>query len=71
MQTFTYYMQTKSNLGRTMLAMIIVYRNNVLVISCLSPKPSIMDLYLLIIPIGIHIADLYSTKEVFCLQVTF
>ena len=28
-----------------------------------------MDLYLLIILIGIHIADLYSTKEVFCLQV--
>ena len=27
-------------------------------------------LVLLIIPIRIHIADLYSTKEVFCLQVT-
>ena len=54
-----------------MFAMIIVYINNVLVNSCLSPKPSVMDLYLLIIPIGIHIADLYLTKEVFCLQVTF
>ena len=72
MQTFTYYVQTKSNFGRTMFAMIIVYINNVLVISCLSPKPSVMDLYLLIIiPIGIHIADLYSTKEAFWLQVTF
>ena len=70
-QTFTYYVQTKSNLGRTMFEMIIVYINNVLVISCLSPKPSVMDLYLLIIPIGIHIAGLYSTKDIFCLQVTF
>ena len=56
MQTFTYYVQTKSNLGRIMFAMIIVYFiyiyiSNVLVISCLSHKPSIMDLYLLIIPI--------------------
>ena len=71
MQTFTCYVQTKSNLGKTMFAIIIVYINNVLVISCLSPKPSVMDLYLLIIPIGIHIAHLYSTEEVFCLQVTF
>ena len=74
MQTFTYYAQTKSNLDRTMFAMIIVYiymLYNVLVISCLSPKSSILDLYLLIIPIGIHIADHYSTKEVFWLQVTF
>ena len=71
MQTFTYYMQTKSNLGRTMFAMIIVYTNNVLVISCLSLKPSAMDFYFVIIPIRIHIADLYSTKEVFCLQVNF
>ena len=54
-----------------MFAMIIVYINNVLVISCMSLKPSVMDLYLLNIKIGIHIADLYSTKEVFCLQVTF
>ena len=61
MQTFTYYVQTKSNLGRTMFAMIIVYINNVLVISCLSSKPSVMNLSLLIIPTGIHIADLYST----------
>ena len=68
MQTITYYVPKKSNLGRTMSAMIIVYINNVLVISCLSPKPSIMELYLLIISIGIHIADLYSSKEVFCLQ---
>ena len=65
MQTSTYYVQTKSNLGRIMFAMIIVYINNVLVISCLSPKPSVMDLYLLIILIGIHITVLYSTKEVF------
>ena len=66
------YVQTKSNLGRAMFAMIIVYINNVLVISCLSPKPSLMNLYLIIIPIGIHIADLYSaTKEVIYLQVTF
>ena len=51
-----------------MFTMIIVYINNVLVISCLSPKPSAMDFYLLIIiiPLGIHIADLYSTIEVFC-----
>ena len=48
--------------------MIIVYINNVLV---MSPKPSVMDLYFLIIPTGIHITDLYSTKEEFCLQVTF
>ena len=68
MQTFTYYVQTKGNLGKAMFAMIILYINNVLGISCLSPKPSVMDLYLLIIPIGI--SDLYSTKEVFCLQVT-
>ena len=54
-----------------MFAMIYVYINNVLVISCLSPEPSVMDLCLLIIPVGIHIADLYSTKEVFCFQVTF
>ena len=54
----------KSNLGRTMLATVIIYINNVLVISCLSPKPSVTDLYLLNIPIGIHIADLYSSKEV-------
>ena len=46
MQTFTYFVQTKSNLGRTMFAMISVYINNVLVISCLSPKPSVMHLYL-------------------------
>ena len=65
MQKFTYYLQTKSDLGRTMFAMIIVYINNVLVISYLSPKPSVMDLYLLIIPIGIHIVDLYSTKKYF------
>ena len=71
MQTFTYYVQTKSNLGRTMFAMIIVYTNNVLVISCLSLKPSAMDLYFVIIPIRIHFADLYSTKGLFCLQVTF
>ena len=71
MQIFTCNVQTKSNLGRTMFAMIIVYINNVLVISCLSPKPSVMDLYLFFIPIVIHIADLYSTKEVFYLQVTF
>ena len=58
MQTCTYYVQTKSYLGRTMFAMIIVYINNVMVMSCLSPKPSVMDLYLLFIPIGIHIADL-------------
>ena len=68
MQTFTYYFQTKSNLVRTMFVMIMVYINNVLVISHLSPKPSVMDLYLFIIPIGIHFDDLYSTKEVFCLQ---
>ena len=71
MQTSTYYVQTKSNLGRIMFAMIIAYINNVLVISCLSPKPSVMDLYLLIKPIEHHIADLYSSEEVFCLQVTF
>ena len=70
MQTFTYYLQTKSNLGRTMFTMIIVFINNVLVISCLSTKPSVMDLNLLIIPIGILIADLYSTKEALFLQVT-
>ena len=28
MQTFTYYVQTKSNLGKTMFALIIVYINN-------------------------------------------
>ena len=39
------YVQTNSNLGRrTMLVIIIVYINNVLVIKCLSPKPSVMDL---------------------------
>ena len=50
MQTFAFYVQTKSNLGRTMIfAMIIVlYINNVLVISCLSPKLSVMDLYLVV-----------------------
>ena len=71
MQTLTYYVQTMSNLGRTMFAMIIVYINNVLVISCLSPKPTVMGLYLLIIQIGIHIADLYSNKGELCSQVTF
>ena len=70
LKTFTNYVQRKSNLDRTMFAIIIVYINNDLVISCLSPKPPVMDLYFLIIPIGILIADLYSTK-VFCLQVTF
>ena len=63
MQTFTFYVQTKSNLGRAMFAMIIVYINNVLVISCLLPKPSVIDLHLPIILIGIHIVDLYSTKD--------
>ena len=28
---------------------------------CLSPKPSVMDLNLLVIPIGIHIADRFNT----------
>ena len=45
MQRFTYYVQTKSNLGRAIFAMIIVYLNNVLVVSCLSPKPSGLNLY--------------------------
>ena len=71
MQTFTYYVQTKVKLGRTMFAMIIVYIKQCSGDFMLSPKPSAMDLYLLIIPIGIHIAYLYSTKELFCLQVTF
>ena len=39
MQTFTYSVQTKSNLDRTMFAISIVYINNALVISCLLPKP--------------------------------
>ena len=65
MQTFTYYVQTKSNLGRTMFAMIIVYTNNVLVISCLSPKPLDMDLYLLIIPTGISVPIFIQLKKYF------
>ena len=71
MQTFTYYVQTKNNLGRTVFAMIIVYINNVLFHVCQPSHHAVMDLYLFIIPIGIHIADLYSTKEVFCFLVTF
>ena len=62
-QTFIFYVQKRSNLSKTIFAMIIVYINNVLVISCLSPKPSAMDLYLLIIPIGIHSADLQSNNK--------
>ena len=72
MQTFIYYVQTKSNLGGTtsMFAMIIVHINNVLVISCLSPKPSVIDMYLLIMPIAIRIANLYTFKKAFCWKVT-
>ena len=64
MQTFTYYVQTKSNLDHAC-------NDYYLYKQCsddfmLSPKPSVMDLCLLIIPSGIQIADLYSTKEMFC-----
>ena len=51
--------------------MIIVNINNVLVISCLSTQAISYGLVFAYYTIGIHIADLYSTKEVFGLQVTF
>ena len=34
MQTFTYYVHTKSNLGRTMFEMIVVCVNNSFILSC-------------------------------------
>ena len=56
----TYYVQTNSS-RRTVFVTIRlgVYINTFLEVLCLSPKPSIIDFWLLLTPLEVNIAYLY------------